>query len=290
MAQCQAGAFQPKRWFGLHCTTWCPAGIPFGPRTRLRPPPPNPDPSDGPPPDQMDAAAQCEALAAAAGGSLIQCEATVEQWLSESVASTGLLARWHRRLIELTCLFRVGDSLTNLRLRGTTGDVPDMAVALQRAAHLARVPLRAAAEGCGRALPLLLAPEAVAAVMAVVAAARRADWVAEGLSCLGEQPGDAIAGATLNVVDDPTLPGAGWRAFDAEGAACRPVSLVDQGRLAGCLYTLAATDAYGVSDSGVAETLFDGSMRMCPTRPLAAFVSRLPRWAATYLLWPRTHG
>ncbi|HYF96279.1 MAG TPA: metallopeptidase TldD-related protein [Symbiobacteriaceae bacterium] len=207
----------------------------------------NPDPGD--PPDPVEAAAQCEALVTAAGGRLIQCQVAWEQWVNEAVASTGLRVRWHRQVIELTCLFQVGDSHSHFKIRGTAWDRPAIAAALGWAAHLARVPVRAASEGSGRKLPVVLAPEAAAAVMTVVAAARRADWVAEGLSCLGGQPGDAIAGAALTVVDDPSLPGAGRRAFDAEGAACRPVLLVDQGRLAGCLYTLAAADAYGAPGS-----------------------------------------
>ncbi|MEV6056227.1 TldD/PmbA family protein [Streptomyces sp. NPDC052107] len=87
-------------------------------------------------------------------------------------------------------------------------------------------------------LPVIFAPAAGGVfVHEVCGHALEADVLERG-SVLRGRSGQRLGPEGLTVVDDPLLPG-GWGSYthDHEGAAASPVTLLDRGRLTGCLTT-----------------------------------------------------
>jgi PmbA protein len=121
----------------------------------------------------------------------------------------------------------------------------------------------AAAEGVDRAARLLgatkpgsrrvtvvLDPDVTADLLAIVGGTLSGEAVLKGRSLFANREGEEVAAAIIELVSDPTDPGAfGAGCFDGEGLARRRVALIEGGRLDGFLY-----DTYAGRRAGRAST------------------------------------
>jgi PmbA protein len=90
--------------------------------------------------------------------------------------------------------------------------------------------------------------------------------VMEGKSRLAGRMGEVIGASLVTLVDDPTLPGGlATRPFDAEGAAARPVTLVDAGVLRGFLTNSESARALAMENTGHAARGYRGFLSVAPS-------------------------
>jgi len=103
--------------------------------------------------------------------------------------------------------------------------------------------------------PVLFAPAAFADVFIdPLVSAASAIAVQRGRSALAGRVGEAVAAASLQVVDDPTdLELAGAASFDREGQPCGRHAILEGGMLSGLLYNAYAAQVDGVLSSGHAR-------------------------------------
>jgi PmbA protein len=89
-----------------------------------------------------------------------------------------------------------------------------------------------------------------ATLLSVLAGTLSGEEVSKGRSLFANRIGEDVAVPSITLVDDPTNPLAyGASRFDAEGLACRPNRLIDNGKLTGFLY-----DSYSARRAGTSST------------------------------------
>ncbi|MGH9000078.1 MAG: TldD/PmbA family protein [Acidimicrobiia bacterium] len=118
--------------------------------------------------------------------------------------------------------------------RGWAGLDPDRVVdeAVNRSTRM----IGARKPGSDR-LPVVLDPDVAAAVVGYVASLCNGEAVLKGRSLFADRLGEVVAAPAFTLVEDPTNPAAlTAAAFDAEGLATRPTTLIDAGVLAAFLY------------------------------------------------------
>ncbi|GAC1479192.1 MAG: TldD/PmbA family protein [Acidimicrobiales bacterium] len=125
----------------------------------------------------------------------------------------------------------------------------------------------AAAEGVDRAARLLgatkpasrrvtvvLDPDVTADLLAIIGGTLSGEAVLQGRSLFANREGEEVAAAVVDLVSDPTDPGAfGASRFDGEGLARRRVALIERGRLQGFLYDTYAGRRAGKASTGSAS-------------------------------------
>lgn len=125
----------------------------------------------------------------------------------------------------------------------------------------------AAAEGVDRAARLLgatkpasrrvtvvLDPDVTADLLAIIGGTLSGEAVLKGRSLFANREGEEVAAAVVDLVSDPTDPGAfGAGRFDGEGLARRRVALIERGRLQGFLYDTYAGRRAGKASTGSAS-------------------------------------
>ena len=125
----------------------------------------------------------------------------------------------------------------------------------------------AAAEGVDRAVRLLgatqpasrrvtvvLDPDVTADLLAIIGGTLSGEAVLKGRSLFANREGEEVAAAVVDLVSDPTDPGAfGAGRYDGEGLARRRVPLIEGGRLQGFLYDTYAGRRAGKASTGSAS-------------------------------------
>lgn len=110
--------------------------------------------------------------------------------------------------------------------------------------------LLGATKPASRRVTVVLDPDVTADLLAIVGGTLSGDAVLKGRSLFANREGEEVAAAMIELVSDPTDPGAfGAGRFDGEGLARRRVALVEGGRLNGFLY-----DTYAGRRAGRAST------------------------------------
>ena len=100
-------------------------------------------------------------------------------------------------------------------------------------------------------VPVIFTPDTSWVLLACLSEALRGDMVVQKRSYLGDLIGQRIASDLVTIVDDPLLPyGPASRAFDGEGTACRPQTLIENGILRAYLTDLASAKKLGVAPGG----------------------------------------
>ena len=125
----------------------------------------------------------------------------------------------------------------------------------------------AAAEGVDRAARLLgatkpasrrvtvvLDPDVTADLLAIIGGTLSGEAVLKGRSLFANREGEEVAARVVDLVSDPTDPGAfGASRYDGEGLARRRVALIREGRLQGFLYDTYAGRRAGKESTGSAS-------------------------------------
>ena len=112
------------------------------------------------------------------------------------------------------------------------------------------VRLLGATQPASRHLTVVLDPDVTAELLSVIGAALSGEAVLKGRSLFANREGQDVAASAVNLVSDPTDPGAfGAGRYDGEGIARRRVSLIEAGKLQGYLY-----DTYSGRRAGRAST------------------------------------
>jgi PmbA protein len=97
---------------------------------------------------------------------------------------------------------------------------------------------------------VVLEPRVTASLLGIIAGTLSGEEVLKGRSLFAGRLGEQVAVPSLQLRDDPTNHLAfGASAFDAEGLACRPNSLIEDGCLRGFLY-----DSYAARRAGTGST------------------------------------
>lgn len=90
--------------------------------------------------------------------------------------------------------------------------------------------------------------------------------VMEGKSRLAGRLGERVAAPIVTLIDDPTISGGlGTRPFDAEGAATRPVTLVEDGVVRGYLTNSETARALHLENTGHASRNYRGILSVAPS-------------------------
>jgi predicted Zn-dependent protease len=132
----------------------------------------------------------------------------------------------------------------------------DVETAVGRAFEKARVdgPLRPVATATAprgdRPEAIVLEPEAVAALVRVVADGLGADLVARGRSPFSGRLGRELFGTQVDLTDDAGHPLQRGRAFDVDGAARRRVPLVVEGRFDAVVSSWSSAERHGGTPTG----------------------------------------
>ncbi len=94
-----------------------------------------------------------------------------------------------------------------------------------------------------------------------------AESAQKGLSLLAGKEGEIIASPAVTLMDDPLMPdGLGSQPFDAEGVACFPKAVIENGRFTTLLHNLKTAHKANVKSTGnAARSGFAGSMQVSPT-------------------------
>lgn len=110
--------------------------------------------------------------------------------------------------------------------------------------------LLGAAKPGSRRVTVVLDPDVTADLLAIVGGTLSGEAVLKGRSLFANREGEEVAAPVIDLVSDPTDPGAfGAGRFDGEGLARRRVALIEGGRLNGFLY-----DTYAGRRAGRAST------------------------------------
>ncbi len=110
-----------------------------------------------------------------------------------------------------------------------------------------------------------LEPPVVLSLLQRLVEGVRADAVMAGLSPLGQRPGQVIFDPRLHIVDDPLVPlGYHSRPFDDEGVPTATRTLVDTGRLAGCLGDLLTAGSGARAGNGYKCNANGGGIAVAP--------------------------
>lgn len=94
-----------------------------------------------------------------------------------------------------------------------------------------------------------------------------AESAQKGLSLLSGKEGEMIASPVVTLMDDPLMKdGLGSQPFDAEGVACFPKAVIENGKFTTLLHNLKTAHKAGVKSTGnAARAGFAGSMQVSPT-------------------------
>lgn len=89
----------------------------------------------------------------------------------------------------------------------------------------------------------------------------------KGLSLLAGKEGEMIASPAVTLMDDPLMKdGLGSQPFDAEGVACFPKAVIENGRFTTLLHNLKTAHKAGVRSTGnAAKAGYAGAVRVSPT-------------------------
>jgi len=116
-------------------------------------------------------------------------------------------------------------------------------------------------------LPVLLSPYASSLLTQTLAACLGSGSVSKGASPLAEKVGQQILSERLTMREDPTHAGHPYaRAFDDEGVAVKPRTVIENGVLQGFLTDLAGAEDLGTSSTGNAlrRTMFSQKIEDAP--------------------------
>lgn len=139
----------------------------------------------------------------------------------------------------------------------TFGDLPDLVPALEKRLDEASAFVRESKPVDGGRMPVILAPMA-AGIFAHESFGHKseADFMLGDESMLSEWSiGRPVGSVDLNIVDDGTVPGPGYNAYDDEGTASRRTWLVREGRLAGRLHSASTAASLGEECTGNARSI-----------------------------------
>ncbi len=185
-------------------------------------------------------------------------------------ASDGFEAGYEKASASLSCAVVAGQG---------EGMQRDYAWDRQRDAERLRAPedigreaARRAADRLGAAslesgaMPVIFEPRTAVSMLGHLAAAINGRAVLQHRSFLAEARGEAVFPGFVNIVDDPDHPqGLGNRLFDGEGTRCRPMRVVDAGRLTGFLTDRYAAGRLGVPPTGHARRGLTGDTGIGPS-------------------------
>lgn len=111
-------------------------------------------------------------------------------------------------------------------------------------------------------LTVVLDPYVTSQILSLVAEMLSGEAVLRGRSPFAGRVGEQVAASSITLLDDPTDPAAPTASdLDGEGLACRPVPLIEGGRLTGFLHNAYTGRATGGSSTGSAQR---GSLRSAP--------------------------
>ena len=139
----------------------------------------------------------------------------------------------------------------------TFGDLPDLVPALEKRLDEASEFVRGSKPVDGGRMPVILSPMA-AGIFAHESFGHKseADFMLGDESMLSEWAvGRRVGSEDLNIVDDGTVPGPGYNAYDDEGTASRRTWLVRDGLLAGRLHSASTATALGEECTGNARSI-----------------------------------
>jgi PmbA protein len=209
--------------------------------------------------DKVELAIELErrALAADAAVSGVRVAAYGDAIAEEAVVTTTGIATSFRvssaHLSVETLVERAGDTqIADGRSVGRHPDELDVEAAATEAATRA-CRLLGATQPLSRRVTAVLDPEVSAALISIVGSTLSGEAVLKGRSLFAGRVGQAVAAATVTLVDDPTDPSSlGAEPYDGEGLARRRNVLVNGGVLQGFLYNSYAARRAGTRSTGSA--------------------------------------
>ncbi len=139
----------------------------------------------------------------------------------------------------------------------TFGDLPDLGPALEERLDEASGFVRGSKPVDGGRMPVILSPMA-AGIFAHESFGHKseADFMLGDEAALAEWAvGRPVGSGDLNIVDDGTVPGPGYNAYDDEGTASGRTWLIRDGRLAGRLHSASTAAALGEEPTGNARSI-----------------------------------
>lgn len=172
------------------------------------------------------------------------------------VTSGGFAGRYETSRHSLSALVLAGDGAAGLERdwdhdsRTHAADLRDPAEIGRRAGERAARRL-GAGKIASRRMPVVFEARAAASLLGHLAGALSGPAVARGTSFLKDAMGRPVLPPGYAVLDDPyRRRGPGSRPFDAEGAATRPLALVEDGRLASWLLDARSARQLGLPATG----------------------------------------
>lgn len=215
---------------------------------------PGPDPE---PADLQDAARRAEAAALAVAG-ITKMDGTSASFGRRRVhlaTSAGFSGGYGRSSRSLSCVAICGEG-TEMQ-RDYYGDARVYAADLEapedvgRKAALRTVAMAGARKPPTGAFPVIYDERVAAGLIGHLLQASNGMMVARGASWLRDAMGELVLPEALSLTEDPLRPRVmGSRPFDAEGLACEPRAIVQDGRLMSWTLDLATARKLGLQSTG----------------------------------------
>jgi len=178
------------------------------------------------------------------------------------LSSLGADLEFDRQTVLLVAAFEVAHGESRLREKchvgaGTFADLPDLVPVLEERLDEAASFVRDSRPVDGGRMPVVLSPMA-AGIFAHESFGHKseADFMLGDESMLAEWAmGRRVGSEELNIVDDGTVSGPGYNAYDDEGTPSRRTWLVRDGLLAGRLHSASTAAALGEEPTGNARSI-----------------------------------